>query len=275
MKLPVWRIVRWLAIRIILLLLIINVVMFLQQPRITFYPYADLEASPSQWGLPYKDIEVLTSDRVRLHGWYLPHPAATKTLLFFHGNGGNISHRGDSLAIFHRLGVNILIIDYRGYGRSEGEPSEQGLYLDAQAAWDYLRHEQGQKPEQIILFGRSLGGAVATDLASRVEPAALILESTFSSARDMASHLFPLLSRLVVLRYHFDSIGKVAQLSSPLLMLHSPEDRVIPFALGQALYEAAPAPKRFMLMRGGHNGGFLQSQPLYEETLRQFIATLR
>ena len=268
------RFVRWLITRGLLLLLIINGVMFVQQPRITFYPYSEHEALPTQWGLPYEDVTLTTEDKVSLHGWYLPHPNATKTLLFLHGNGGNISHRGESLAIFHRLGLNILIIDYRGYGRSEGEPSEQGLYRDARAAWHYLVGQRGVKPEQIILFGRSLGGAVATDLASQVRPAALILESTFSSAREVATHLFPLLSRVVVLRYRFASNEKIAQVTSPILMLHSPQDEVIPYPLGRALYAVAPPPKQFVEMHGGHNDGFMQSQPMYEWSLQRFIREL-
>lgn len=274
MGLRIGRLARWLLTRSLLLLLIINVVMFVQQPRITFYPYSEHEASPTQWGLTHEDVTLSTEDQVRLHGWYISHPEATKTVLFLHGNGGNISHRGESLALFHRLGVNTLIIDYRGYGHSEGEPSEQGLYRDARAAWDYLILQRGLKPEQIIIFGRSLGGAVATDLASQVTPAALILESTFSSAREIAAHLFPLLSKVVVLRYQFASDAKIMQVTSPILVLHSPQDEVIPYPLGRALYQAASQPKQFVEMRGGHNDGIMQSQPQYEESMRGFISGL-
>lgn len=254
-----------------MLLLVINGVMYLQQPRITFYPYAGHEGNPSRWGLVHEDVALNTEDGVRLHGWYLPHPTASKTLLFFHGNGGNISHRRDSLLVWHRLGLNVLIIDYRGYGHSEGEPSEQGLYRDAVAAWDYLTSTRGLKPEQIIVFGRSLGGAVATDLAARVQPAALILESTFSSARDMSKVLFPRLSYLLVLRYRFNSSKKIGRIKSPLLMLHSAQDEIIPYHLGRKLYAAAPQPKAFVELRGGHNDGFLLSQPYYEESLAAFL----
>ena len=262
---------RWLFTRALLLLLVINGVMYLQQPRITFYPYEELQGNPAQWGLSYEDVHLATEDGVSLHGWYLPHPSATKTLLFFHGNGGNISHRRDSLLIFHRLGLNVLIIDYRGYGLSGGEPSEQGLYLDANAAWDYLTEQRGLEPQQIVIFGRSLGGAVATDLASRVVPAALILESTFSSARDMAAELFPYLSPLLVLRYGFDSSEKIGRTNGPLLMLHSPQDEIIPYALGRKLFAKAPQPKEFIDLRGGHNDGFLLSQPDYENRLKAFL----
>jgi fermentation-respiration switch protein FrsA (DUF1100 family) len=259
---------------VLLLLLTINGWFFLQQPQMTFFPTAQLETTPAQWGLAYEEVMLRAEDGIRLHGWYLPHPAATRTLLFFHGNGGNISHRGESLAIFHRLGLNVLIIDYRGYGRSEGVPDEAGLYRDAAAAWRYLRQERGVAASQIIVFGRSLGGAVAVQLAAQVTPGALILESTFSSARDMASHLFPWLSKLVWLRYRFDSEAQIRQLRAPLYLLHSPDDEIIPYAMGQKLYAAAPVPKRFLMLRGDHNRGFVQSQPAYELGLQDLILEL-
>jgi len=267
-------ILRWIFTRLLLLLLVINGVMYLKQPQLTFYPYAELEGDPAQWGMKHEEVMLTTTDGVRLHGWYLPHPAATKTLLFLHGNGGNISHRLDSLKIFNGLGLNVLIIDYRGYGRSEGTPSEEGLYRDAEAAWDYLIKVRGIEARQIVIFGRSLGGAVATELAARVKPAALILESTFSSARDAARALFPRLSYLVLLRYSFNSGEKIRRVGSPILILHSRQDELIPYSLGRALYESAPEPKRFVELKGGHNDGFVLSQPDYERSLSAFLQEL-
>jgi fermentation-respiration switch protein FrsA (DUF1100 family) len=262
--------VRWL----LLLLFALNAGFYLQQPKMIFFPSRGLEATPAEWGLPFEEVALQTEDAVRLHGWYLPHPTATRTLLFFHGNGGNISHRGESLEIFHRLGLNVLIIDYRGYGLSAGTPDEAGLYRDAMAAWRYLTVQRGVAPRQILLFGRSLGGAVATQLASQVTPGALILESTFSSAADMGAQLFPWLSKVIWLRYRFDSVAAIRQLQSPLLLAHSADDEIIPLQLGQRLYVAAPAPKRFLALRGDHNSGFLQSQPAYESGLGEFIGAL-
>ena len=154
----------------------------------------------------------------------LPHSKAEKTLLFFHGNGGNISHRGDSLYIFHKLKLNVLIVDYPGYGESEGEPSEESLYQSATAAWQYLVNNKKINPEKIIIFGRSLGGAVAVDLASRVKAGGLILESTFSSVRDVVDIVFPVLSELIYLRYSFDSSNKINKVTAPVLMIHSPNE---------------------------------------------------
>jgi hypothetical protein len=252
---------------------LLNGLLYLKQPDMLFFPTAELVETPREWGLTYSDVSLTTDDAVRIHGWYIPREGARGVLLFLHGNGGNISHRRDSVGIFHRLGLEVLIIDYRGYGRSEGTPSETGLYLDAAAAWRYLREAKGFPASQILIFGRSLGGAVAAQLASQVEAGGVILESSFSSAREVAHTLFPMLSRLVMLRYDFPAARFIAQTRSPVLVLHSPEDELIPYLCGQRLFEAAPEPKVFAPLRGDHNSGFLQSQPGYEQTLSRFLDT--
>ena len=258
----------------LLSLLLINVWIYTQQTGMLFYPYPDLEATPADWNLVYEDVEITTTDNIKLHGWYLPVKGAKHAVLFFHGNAGNISHRGDSLDIFHRLGLNTLIIDYRGYGKSEGSISEQGLYRDAKAAWQYLIEHKNFQTKDIIIFGRSLGGAVATQLASQVQPRALMIESTFSSVKDMARIMMPLVSRFVYLRYDFDTVSNIAQVKSPVLLMHSPEDDVIPYALGQKVFAAANSPKYSYEMQGGHNDGFMQSQPGYEQAIETFLGYL-
>ena len=259
---------------IILMLLsglaLINAWFYFLQPSMLFYPYQQLDAIPSDWGMDYENVNITTADNVRIHGWYLPAKNATKVLLFFHGNGGNISHRGESLQIFHQLGLNVFIIDYRGYGLSEGELSEQGIYRDAMAAWQHLL-ERGFKQSDIIIFGRSLGGAVATQLAGNVKPAALILESSFSSVRDMASRVLPLISHLVYLRFRFNSESRIKKIAVPVLVLHSPDDEIIPFELGQKVFASANAPKYFYELTGGHNDGFIKSMPAYQQMLKVFI----
>lgn len=247
------------------------------QPRLLFMPTRQLAATPADWGMAYQEVTLHSADGVALNGWYLPSPGARRVLLVFHGNAGNISHRGATLAIFRRLGLNVLIFDYRGYGRSNGWPDESGLYRDATAAWRYVTEQRGFAPGQVLLFGRSLGGAVASWLAAQqsaagTPPGGLILESTFSSLPDMARHAFPLLSRLVPLRYRFDSAARLAAVRCPVLVLHSPDDDIIPYALGRRLYAAAPAPKAFRPLRGGHNDGFLRSQPGYQQVLAAFLA---
>jgi len=259
------------AISVLASIGLLSGMLYLMQPSMVFFPSRDLTATPGQWGLAYEDVTIDTDDGLKLHGWFVPHERSSKVLLFLHGNGGNISHRGESLRIFQRLGLNVLIIDYRGYGRSEGTPSEDGLYEDARTAWRYLTEIRGYRAGQIILFGRSLGGAVAAKLATEKQPAKVILESTFSSARDMASSLMPALSKIVVLRYRFDSLAHIAQLQAPLLVLHSPDDETVPFRLGEKLYEAADAPKQFVKLKGDHNNGFIGSQPDYERALARFL----
>jgi fermentation-respiration switch protein FrsA (DUF1100 family) len=202
----------------------------------------------------------------------MPRHGAKRTLLFFHGNAGNISHRGASVEIFHRLGLNVFIFDYRGYGKSQGKPDENGLYKDARAAWRYLINERGFDQEDIILFGRSIGGAVAADLAAEIQPGELILESTFSSARDVANAIFPVLSRLIFLRYEFNAVAHISRVTCPVLVLHSPDDEIIPFRLGEKVFQAANEPKSFVKMSGDHNGGFLMSQPDYERALGAFVS---
>ena len=246
--------------------------LYLLQPRMVFLPSSDLMETPADWGLAYEDVWLRTDDGVRLHAWYLPRPGARQVLLFFHGNAGNISHRRESLEIFHRLGLAVLIPDYRGYGQSDGRPSEAGLYRDAAAAWDYLVRQRGIAPDAIVIFGRSLGGAVAAHLAAGVQPAALILESTFSSARDLAQTLNPLLARMTVLRFRFETAKAVAAVRCPVLVLHSRNDEIIPYALGRKVYDAAHQPKAFQHLLGDHNQGFLRSQPSYEQGLATFLA---
>ena len=255
----------------ILGLVLLNGFMYLQQPSMIFYPTRELVSEPTDWGLNYTDVKLLTDDGVALHGWYIPRPGSQRALLFLHGNGGNISHRGDSIAIFHQLGFNVFIIDYRGYGQSEGRPSEAGLYRDAAAAWRYLTNERGFAGKDVVIFGRSLGGAIAVQLASEVSAGALILESTLSSARDFAAHAFPLLSHVLYLRYDFDSIARLQQVNYPVLVLHSPDDEIMPYRLGEKVYAAAREPKQFVALRGDHNSGFLLSQPEYEQALRSFL----
>ncbi len=247
--------------------------MYFQQPSMIFYPVRNLSATPADWGLQYEDVALKSVDGIRLHGWYIPYAERDRVLLFFHGNAGNMSHRGESIEIFHRLGLNIFIFDYRGYGQSEGKPSESGLYADARAAWQYLTDTKGFKKENITIFGRSLGGAVAAELAAEVQPGSLILESTFSSAKEMANTVLPVMSHLVPLRFEFETAVYIKQVSSPLLIVHSPDDEIIPYRLGEKVYQAANEPKSFLKLQGDHNGGFLMSQPRYEQELGKFLLT--
>jgi len=246
--------------------------MYLKQPDMVFFPIKDLHDAPGNWGMSYENVNLVTHDgEANLHGWYIPAQNATRTVLFFHGNAGNISQRGESLKIFYSLGVNVFIIDYRGYGSSTGKPSEQGIYDDARSAWDYLVDERKIAPDTIIIFGRSLGGIVATQLASEVSAAGLVVESSFSSARDVARHLMPYLSYLVVLRFSLNAEDTIRKVKLPVLVMHSPADDMIPFQMGKKIFDAANEPKTFQELRGNHNSGFVESQPEYQKVLLQFI----
>lgn len=254
--------------------ILFNLLLYMQLPAMVFFPTRELVSTPGDVGLTFKDVYLQSRNGNRIHGWYVPGKKSGKAVLFLHGNGGNISYRNDSLLIFNRLGLSVLIIDYQGYGSSEGEPSETALYEDARSAFDYLQQQRGFNNKNIVVFGRSLGGAVAAHLAAETQPGAVILESTFSSTRDMAQYYYPVLGRLVYLRHGFQTANQVRKINSPLLLMHSRDDEVIPFELGEKVYRAANKPKIFAEMIGDHNNGFLRSQPVYEQVLAKFLEIL-
>lgn len=264
--------------RVLLLLILVYaalvVVLYLFQPRLVFLPHVGgraLAGSPADIGLHYREVWLATEDGERLHAWWVPHPEAVAVVHFSHGNAGNISHRLDSLRIFHALGLSVLMYDYRGYGNSSGSPSEAGLSRDAAAAWRWLVDDADIDPQRIVLFGRSLGGAIAADLATRVDAGALILESTFTSVPDIAASIYWWLPVRQLARLQFDARSALARTDQPTLIVHSTDDEIIPLSHGQALLEAAPEPSALLELRGSHNTGFIDSGQLYEEGLREFL----
>jgi len=247
---------------------------FLMQPKLIYYPGVPgrtLEATPAVIGMDYEELTLSTADGEQLHAWFIPHPQARATLLFAHGNAGNISHRLDSIQVFHDLGLNVLIFDYRGYGRSTGKPGENGTYRDADAAWAYLTETRGIDPGRIILFGRSLGAAVIADLATRTVPAGVILESAFLSVPDMAATIYPWLPVRWLASYRYDNGDKVTRITQPLLIIHSRGDEIIPFEQGERLFRRASEPKQFLELRGRHNDGFYVSRDEYLAALGAFL----
>lgn len=243
------------------------------QSHLVFYPETGREiiATPARINLPYDDIHLETSDGVRLHGWYIPAPQARGTVLFLHGNAGNISHRLDSVLMFHRLGYSTLIIDYRGYGSSGGTPTEQGTYRDAEAAWRYLTESRHIASCRIVLFGESLGGAIAAWLATSHKPAALVIASGFTSVPDLAQQLYPFLPARWLARIRYDTRESLGAVTVPVLVAHSPEDDIIPFGHGRALFAAAHPPKRFLELAGGHNDGFIFMRESWVKALENFL----
>jgi fermentation-respiration switch protein FrsA (DUF1100 family) len=236
-------------------------------------PGRELLAAPDAVRLDYEDITLEASDGVSVHGWFVPSDSP-RVLLYFHGNAGNISHRLYSIKEFHDLGLSVFIIDYRGYGQSSGKPTEQGLYRDGEAAWRYLTGERGIAPEDIIVFGRSLGGSVASWIAAREKTAALIVESSFTSVPDIGQDAYPWLPVRWLSRFEHSTRNEVAKATCPVLVVHSRDDEIIPFHHGQAIYGAANEPKQFLEIRGGHNDGHAVSATVYSDGIQAFLASL-
>ena len=247
-----------------------------------FFPSKSLSVSPEAIGLSYEDIRIQTEDGESIAGWFLPAPAASaaslpaagRTLLFLHGNAGNISHRLDSLTYFHRLGFAVCIIDYRGYGQSTGKPSVKGTLLDAKAAWNWLLAQKESRPEAIVVFGRSLGGAVAASLAGEVGPGALIMESSFTKLYDVGKRLYPFMPVSLFLPQDYDSVASLRGGSFPLLVVHSVEDELIPYALSERIFTEYGGPKQFLPISGSHNAGFQTDKTRYLAGLEHFLRSL-
>jgi fermentation-respiration switch protein FrsA (DUF1100 family) len=265
---------------IITLLLIaylgLGLVLYLKQPAFTFSPTSEMPYNPGDIGLEYEKVQLRTPDHLALFGWYIPAKNAQFTLLYCHGNGGNISYTLDSINIFNELGLNCFIFDYRGYGASQGKPTEEGTYIDAQAAYDWLITEKKLKPADIIIFGWSLGGSIAAHLASNIEAKGLIIESGFTSYADIGQKFYPYMPVRLFARYGFKTSDYLKQVNGPVLIIHSRNDEISPFELGLRLYEeAANEPKEFLEIFGGHNDGFLYSGQVYREGLSNWIKFLK
>lgn len=247
--------------------------LFLFQSKLVFYPQMDrtLSTTPAQIGLPFEEVNLKAADGIELHGWYVPAVKPRGTILFMHGNAGNISHRLDYVAMFHRLGYNTLIFDYRGYGNSSGSPSEQGTYLDAEAAWAYVTQIKHEPACRIALLGESLGGAVAAKMAAQHRPAALVLASSFTSVPDLGQQLYPWLPVRWLAHIRYDTHASLQKAHTPVLVAHSPQDEIIPYAHGQALFAAAREPKTFLELAGGHNDGFIFMREAWGGALHDFL----
>lgn len=256
----------------ILIAFIIGYVKYIEN-RVIFFPMKDIEFTPAFLGLSFEDVYIKTGDNIQINGWFIPAENAKYTLLFCHGNAGNIGHRLEKIALLRKARLNIFIIDYRGYGRSQGKPSERGIYLDARAAYDYLVNKQGIAPEDIVLYGESLGCAAAIHLAREAKAGALIVESGFSRGRDMAKRIYPFLPAFLF-SDNFDNLSKIKKIKAPKLFIHSKNDEIVPLSLAKRLYSAAPQPKCFTELIGGHNTAFLDSQQRYVSSIVSFIERL-
>jgi fermentation-respiration switch protein FrsA (DUF1100 family) len=243
------------------------------EERLIFHPDNMIHQTPGSVGLTFDDVHFTAHDGVRLNGWYIPYVGAERTLLWFHGNAGNISHRVENIKLLHdNLRINIFIFDYRGYGRSEGKVSEMGTYLDGAAAVEYLRAQYQVQPRQLVIFGRSLGAAVAAEMATQVESLILILESPFVSVPEMARTIFPLLPLRCLLSTEYNTLEKAQRVKTPLLILHGDRDEIVPITQARRVFEVANEPKRFYTIPGAsHNDTYLAGGEAYFAALREAI----
>ena len=251
----VWALLAWYANRSV----------FLPMP----YPAGDWSA---QSRLHAQDVGMTTPDRVHLHAWWVQPAKPDFVTLYLHGNAGNVTHREAAMRTLLAVNSAVLLLDYRGYGKSSGSPTERGVYVDAETAYVTLRNQHWQ-PGNIVLFGESLGTAVAVELASRLPCAGLVLEAPFPSARAVAQTVIPILGPLCV--WGFDTRSRLAAVHAPILVVHGRNDEVIPFRLGQAVFAAAREPKRFYeIPSAGHNDIPESGGPDYVQVLREFYSTL-
>ncbi len=241
-----------------------------------YFPDTEILMTPASIGLEFEDISFQASDGTKLHGWYLPGEKEKPLVLFCHGNAGNISHRIDNLRLLSELGLSVFIFDYRGYGQSEGKATEAGTYADIRGALRWLQ-ERGWSEQQMIYFGRSLGAAIALQLALESPPAGLVLESPFTSIEALGKQHYPILWLLAgwALDARYDNIIKINQLKTPLLIFHGEEDEIIPQQMGRELFERAPQPKQFYSIPfAGHNNTYDEGGVKYWQQWRSFVQSL-
>ncbi|MBI4802746.1 MAG: alpha/beta hydrolase [Elusimicrobia bacterium] len=243
------------------------------QSRLVYFPQMarELTETPRAAGLDFEEVRLDTADRETLHGWWVPAQAARGAALVLHGNAGNISHRIGYAAMFSRLGYSTLLLDYRGYGRSSGSPSEEGTYRDAEAAWQHLIEARRLAPQDIVLYGESLGAGVATWLALKHPLRALALASAFTSVPDLGAQVYPWLPVRRLARIKYNNLERLPRIAAPVLIAHSRDDDIIPFSHGEALFAAAHEPKQFLVLSGGHNDSFLFARPEWAAQLSAFL----
>jgi len=253
--------------------LLLVLLVFFFQSKLLYFPTveAKITETPSSLGYTFESVSINTADNETLHGWFVPATDAKGTILFFHGNAGNISHRLAYLPMFQQLKLNLFIFDYRGYGKSSGSPSETGTYHDALAAWMYLTDIRGISPDEIVLYGESLGGAIAAWLATQHHSAMLILASTFTSIPDLAQTIYPFLPVRWIARFEYDTLKYLNSIDRPVFIAHSPHDEIIPFTHSERLFKHANEPKQLLVLANGHNDGFIFMRKDWIDTLDSFI----
>ena len=250
------------------------VTLYIMQPKFLYAPVKEVPYTPAELDLDFENVVFKSDDGLLLSGWYIGAKGSEFTVLFCHGNGGNMTHCLDSINIFHNLGLNCFIFDYRGYGGSQGKPGEEGTYLDVKAAYKWLTEEKKIRPDNIIIFGRSLGGCIAAQLASKVRAGALIIEGTFTSYVDIGKKFYPYMPVRWFARFSYRTIDYIKDVHCPVMLIYSRTDEVVPFEFGLELYDAANEPKEFVEIFGSHNDGFLMSAEIYKNAWTKWLKFL-
>lgn len=267
---PVWSIL----IIIFVAYSVLGWTLFFMQRSFLYRPLRQVLYDPSDINLAFEKVAIETQDGLKIAAWYVPAEKAKYTVLMCHGNGGNIAHRLDTVNLLNEMNLNCMVFDYRGYGTSQGKPTEQGTYIDAQAAWNWLAESKKVPSEKIIIFGRSLGGCVASHLAMNNEPLCLVVESAFTSYVDMGKMFYPYLPVRHFAKYKYPTIEYVRRVGCPTLFIHSRGDEVVPFEFGLKLYDAAREPKEFVEIYGCHNDGFLFSGDTYRQGWKRWLESV-
>ncbi len=253
----------------------LGLLLYFMQPVFLYSPVKEVPYTPDELGLDFDKVIFKSKDGLMLSGWYIPAEHSEWTVLFCHGNGGNMMHSLDTINILYNLGLNCFIFDYRGYGNSEGKPSEEGTYLDVKAAYMWLTEKKKISPDDIIVFGRSLGGSIAAQLAGEIKLGALIIESTFTSYVDIGRKFYPYMPVRWFARFSYRTIDYIQKVRCPVMIIHSRTDETVPFEFGLELYEAANEPKEFVEIFGSHNDGFLVSSEIYKDAWTRWLKFLK
>ncbi len=247
--------------------------LYFNQSGHVYHPEKEWVMTPKQAGLPFEDVMLTASDGVKLSAWYVPTPDAKGTALIFHGNAQNMSSDMDVIEMFPAYGWNVLILDYRGFEKSEGSPTEEGTYLDAQAAWDWLLTTKNERPDRIVLVGRSLGAAIAAELASRQNPKGLILEAAFTSVVDVGQERYSIFPVKLLSKFQYDTRAYLTKAKCPVLIIHSRDDEIVRFHHAQKLMAAIPGKKTLVEIGGPHRGGYLPTRGIYLRGVQDFLVS--
>lgn len=251
--------------------MIAGLLLYILQDKFIYLPGNEIFRTPKDEGMEYEDLDFYTKDGVFIHAWFIPNGNKDKVVLFCHGNAGSLSNRIDTIKMIYDLGFSVFIFDYRGYGISEGKTSEAGTSMDAEAALMYLLDEKKIPEERIIVWGRSLGGAIAAKLAGKRKIAACVLESSFTSIPDMAKWRFKIFPSRLLAKYSYSTIDYVKEIDAPLFIVHSEDDEIIPYWMGKQIFSESNKSKMFLKLKGDHNNTYFDSVDEYQAGLNEFF----